>query len=359
MTSTIKKHPDQRQDGISVIVPPSIKDFLAGTAGGFFGKLLDYPLDTVKVLLQTSSSSSSTAGSTATVQYRSAWHCFRHTCETNGFMSLYKGISAPLVGSMAENAILFWMYGHCKRFVMTVSSMASGGTEPIWAARFEQEIDGDDFDDHGHNMSLLQLSFAGAAAGCGAATILTPVELIKCRMQVQNNIIAATASGDAVAAASGHEGFVRYKGPLDVFLRTIREEGIFRGLYRGHTSTLLREIPGNFVWYGVYESVCRFHLNPPNGIHTKSDLPITVHMIGGAAAGVGYWTAFYPADTVKSMQQTRPDLKTKGFVDVFRTVFNESGVAGLYRGWAITAIRAAPSHAAIFAIYEQTIQWLN
>ena len=31
----------------------SLKDFAAGTAGGFAGKLLDYPLDTVKVLLQT------------------------------------------------------------------------------------------------------------------------------------------------------------------------------------------------------------------------------------------------------------------------------------------------------------------
>jgi hypothetical protein len=27
---------------------PSLRDFLAGTMGGFAGKLLDYPLDTVK-----------------------------------------------------------------------------------------------------------------------------------------------------------------------------------------------------------------------------------------------------------------------------------------------------------------------
>ena len=27
-------------------------DFIAGTAGGFVGKLFDYPFDTVKVLLQ-------------------------------------------------------------------------------------------------------------------------------------------------------------------------------------------------------------------------------------------------------------------------------------------------------------------
>ena len=32
------------------------KDFIAGTVGGFSGKVLDYPLDTVKVLLQTQNS---------------------------------------------------------------------------------------------------------------------------------------------------------------------------------------------------------------------------------------------------------------------------------------------------------------
>jgi len=286
-------------------------------------------------------------------------------------MSLYKGITAPLVGSMAENAILFWMYGHCKKFVMTVSSMASGGTEPVWAARFEDAYttttttssnnNSNNFnndDDDEHNMSLLQLASAGAAAGFGAATVLTPVELVKCRMQVQNNIAGTVATSSAVSSV-GSDGFVRYKSPLDVVWRTVRDEGFVHGLYRGHTSTLLREIPGNFVWYGLYEAVCRSHLDPARNFYKKSDLPVTIHMLGGACAGVGYWTAFFPADTIKSMQQTRPDLKSKGFVDVFTTVFQESGVRGLYRGWGVTAFRAAPSHAAIFAIYEYTLKLLG
>ena len=165
-------------------------------------------------------------------------------------MSLYKGITAPLVGSMAENAILFWMYGHCKKFVMTVSSMASGGTEPVWAARFEDAYDHghDDHDDggdgDGHDMSLLQLASAGAAAGFGAATVLTPVELVKCRMQVQNNIAGTAGAASTAVTSVGSEGFVRYKSPLDVVWRTVRDEGFVKGLYRGHTSTLLREIPG-------------------------------------------------------------------------------------------------------------------
>jgi hypothetical protein len=33
---------------------------------------------------------------------------------------------------------------------------------------------------------------------------------------------------------------------MDCFLQTVRNEGIIKGLYRGQTSLLLREIPGNF-----------------------------------------------------------------------------------------------------------------
>ena len=78
-----------------------------------------------------------------------------------------------------------------------------------------------------------------------------------------------------------------------------------------------------------------------------------------ALAGVGYWTAFYPADTVKSMIQTNPDHMGKGFGETFWAVYRTQGMTGLYRGWGITAARAAPAHAAIFAVYEYTLKLLK
>ena len=50
-------------------------DFIAGTVGGFAGKLCDYPFDTVKVLLQTQN-----VASYKGPKYTGAWHCLRHTC---------------------------------------------------------------------------------------------------------------------------------------------------------------------------------------------------------------------------------------------------------------------------------------
>ena len=167
------------------------KDFIAGTAGGFSAKVLDYPFDTVKVLLQTQNSlssspstptptsigaqsstistmpnyvrSSTTTTPNTTPQqqkvYRGAIHCLRHTIKNRGFFSLYRGMSSPLLGSMAENAVLFLCYGEIKKQM---------GEKPGQ-----------------HELSLLQLATAGGMAGAVGAVALNPFEVIKGKKIVQ------------------------------------------------------------------------------------------------------------------------------------------------------------------------------
>ena len=144
------------------------------------------------------------------------------------------------------------------------------------------------------------------------------------------------------------------QGPIDCIVRTIKEEGIARGLYKGNVSTMLRN-SGNFCWYGTNEAVCIIH-TPPGG--KKEDCSPCVHLLGGGAAGAMYWTAFYPADTVKSVVQTNPEFSDETFLTVFKKIYRAEGIRGLYRGWLITVIRAVPAHAAIFAVYEQVMKIL-
>ena len=284
------------------------RDFAAGSVGGFAGKLLDYPLDTVKVLLQTQ-----TAKKPA---YRGALDCLTHTVRTKGVASLYKGISSPLLGSIAENAVLFWAYNHCRRL------LGESANKP--------------------DLTLLELSTAGAGAGAVVSFVLTPVELVKCRMQVQNS-------------ANG-EHFRVFRGPLDVILQTVKQEGIIKGLFRGHVSTMCREIPGNFCFFGVYELTCKA-LIPPGG--SKKDLDVSAHMLGGILSGCAYWTAFYPADTVKSLMQSHPAYAQLGFGDSFTAIYRSQGVRGLYRGLGVTLAKSAPATALIFACYEWTMKMLS
>ena len=234
-----------------------------------------------------------------------------HTIKTKGFLSLYRGLPAPLMGSMAENSVLFLCYGEVKRRL--------------------GEIPGE------KELTILELACAGAIAGGVASFFLNPFEVIKVQMQVMNSANAKTR---------------QYNGLFDCVIQTIQKEGVIKGLYRGQASLLVREIPGNFCWYGVYESVCLSQV-PEGG--TKRDLGISTHLLGGASAGVAYWTAFYPADTVGSQIRANPLYANRGFVSVFTDIVRAEGMVGLYRGWGITAARAAPAHALIFAMYEKTL----
>lgn len=46
-----------------------------------------------------------------------------------------------------------------------------------------------------------------------------------------------------------------------------------------------------------------------------------------------YWTAFYPADTVKSYIQTDPRFTSSSVYQVGKDIYKEHGLTGLYRGW--------------------------
>ena len=67
---------------------------------------------------------------------------------------------------------------------------------------------------------------AGGGSGCCSTCVLTPVELVKCRLQAQIGARAPPAGAPPLFA-----------GPTDVIARTVRAEGL-AGLFRGNLSTL-------------------------------------------------------------------------------------------------------------------------
>jgi len=188
---------------------------------------------------------------------------------------------------------------------------------------------------NGPELPAWKLMIASGGSGIGVSCVLTPVELIKCKLQIQNT--------------PSYTGPV-YKGPLDAIYKICMQESPL-GLTRGLAGTLIREIPGNVAWFGGYETVCSF-------FRTEKDEKLNpgVYMLAGAFAGVSYWTIPFPADTVKSRIQTAPPGVNLKFWPVMMDIVKKEGVAALYRGWFITVLRAAPANAAVFYSYEMCMQ---
>lgn len=193
----------------------------------------------------------------------------------------------------------------------------------------------------------------GAASGAFTSLLLTPIELIKCQMQVP---LSSSA--------------LRGQGPLSIIASVFRHHGLF-GFWRGHLGTFIRETGGSAAWFGSYEGVSELfrRYNAPSSstafsLKGQKVLPIWQQMLAGATAGVSYNFVFFPADTIKSRMQTE-EVGTAGlgtrrtFWASGKALWRQQGLPGLYRGCGITVARSAPSSAFIFAIYEGLRGWFG
>ncbi|KAJ5689793.1 hypothetical protein N7462_004185 [Penicillium macrosclerotiorum] len=291
----------------------AMKDIIFGSTAGMAGKLIEYPFDTVKVRLQSQPEH-------LPLRYSGPLDCFRQSFQADGFRGLYRGISAPMTGAAVETSCLFFSY----RIIQdALRATVFPGVEQL---------------------PFAALVASGAASGSITSLALTPIELIKCKMQVP-----------AESTLVGHKA----PGPLILITSVFRQEGIL-GFWRGQMGTLIRETGGSAAWFGGYEGVSSlfrnyFHSHSQN---PAESLPVYQQMIAGATAGISYNFLFYPADTIKSRMQTEDisrmpaNGQRQTFFGVARALWKQQGLKGMYRGCGITCARSAPSSAFIFSVYE-------
>ncbi|KAI8971539.1 mitochondrial carrier domain-containing protein [Mycotypha africana] len=246
-------------------------------------------------------------------------------------------MSSPLVGSMVENAALFVGYRQVQRLIRHYSAT------PSERDRYKNVPE-----DKLPPLSLSQLVFAGAASGGIASFVLTPVELIKCKLQVQLVSMAATQA-------------IKFSGPFHVIRHVAQTHGV-SGFYRGFLATLLREAGGGAFWFGAYEYTCtqfiKYHEQKLGRKVTKDELSAPELMLGGALGGMAYNASLFPIDVIKSQMQTDEQLlSSKGssqrsFVQTAKEIYRGGGIKAFYRGCGITVARSAPTSAIIFLTYE-------
>ncbi|KAF4596183.1 hypothetical protein EYR38_007558 [Pleurotus pulmonarius] len=197
------------------------KEIAFGSVAGMVSKVFEHPFDLAKVRLQSQVLD-------ATARFSGPIDCLTKTWRNEGVRGLYRGLPAPIVGAMAENASLFLAYGELQNVVRRVYA------QPL-----------------PEKLSMAQLAVAAAGAGAITSFVLTPIELVKCKMQVQMLVNPPSAT------ASGHG---RAKGPISVLLSVIRTTGL-RGLWLGQTGTLIRETGGTAAWFSTKEFVATYLVN--------------------------------------------------------------------------------------------------
>ncbi|KAF7323876.1 hypothetical protein MKEN_00609000 [Mycena kentingensis (nom. inval.)] len=351
----------------------SVKEVAIGSFAGIVSECIEYPFDLAKVRLQ---AQLLTPPVDKTQLFKGPVDCLAQTFKHEGFRGLYRGLPVPVLGSMVETGALFVSYAYFQRVLRAYSSDKDPRTP----------------------LTIPQLGLAAAGAGFVTSFILTPIELIKCKMQVQLMSSTTTARvppihilSKPVAELVKHEtpttfslfdrshslfGAPTHRAPglVEVTRSTIAAHGI-KGLWLGHTGTLLRETGGTSAWFAVKEWVASQllsrRLGPDYHKDKESALLPWESAVAGAVSGAACVLAIYPADTVKSAMQTEEELLSNraqtaaqrtpplSFYQTFRKMYRTHGVRGLYAGGGMTVARAVPSSGIVFLVYDGLSAWIG
>ncbi|XP_078063010.1 mitochondrial carnitine/acylcarnitine carrier protein-like [Mustelus asterias] len=285
-----------------------LRNLLAGGVGGVCLILAGHPLDTVKVRLQTQPR----AVPGCSPLYQGAIDCLRKTVASEGLSGLYKGMTAPILAITPVTAVVFFGYGLGKKMQQ----------------KHPEE-----------RLTRGQLFTAGMIAGIFSTVILSPVERIKCLLQIQ--------------AGTGER---KYAGPGDCIKQLYKGSGL-SGIYKGTLLTLLRDVPATGVYFLSYEWLK--DILTPKG-KSVSELSSPRILLAGGMAGVFNWMVAIPPDVVKSRFQTAPDaMYPNGFRDVLRELVREEGIGSLYKGFSAVMLRAFPANAACFLGFELSMRFLD
>lgn len=199
--------------------------------------------------------------------------------------------------------------------------------------------------DKSRRATLGEVWMSAAITGPIIATVVTPMEGIKARLQVQYSEVATGAKA-------------RYAGPVDCFMQIMRQPGLglFRGIYRGFLPTVFCRF--SYSYYMVGYEVTRRYLTEKSGGAALSPLAT---LAGGSVAGTAYWLACYPVDVIKNKIMAARDVHPpvySGPVDCAKQIFAREGLRGFTRGFSVAIIRSVPANATAFLFLESAYKVL-
>lgn len=177
--------------------------FIGGGMAGITSASATYPLDLVRTRL---------AAQRNTVYYRGIWHAFNTICREEGFLGLYRGLGATLLGVGPSIAISFSVYESLRSF---------------W--HYQRPND-----------ATVMVSLAcGSLSGIASSTATFPLDLVRRRMQLEG---------------AGGRARIYNCGLFGMFGHIMRTEG-FRGLYRGILPEYYKVVPSVGIVFMTYETL--------------------------------------------------------------------------------------------------------
>lgn len=277
---------------------PDPGSFFAGFISGICAVFVAQPFDIVKVRLQNA------GGKDLAV--------LKDIIRYEGVLSLWRGSGIAILGSSLGNSISFGVVENAKGRLMK---------------------------DRVGELTAFEHALCGAYSGAACAVICTPTEWVRIKLQTQ---------------ILGNKDYTK---TFSLIQKGFKKGGIL-SLYRGFTTTLIRDVIGDSAYFCSYQMVPRILFGGSENTENRGYFQI---LLSGGLAGISYWTLVYPIDTIKSRLQADSinNPKYKNSLDCFLKTLKECGVSQLYKGYILCAIRAFPINVALIFGFETTMKLIG
>ncbi|KAF9405631.1 hypothetical protein BGZ94_003446 [Podila epigama] len=195
----------------------------------------------------------------------------------------------------------------------------------------------------------------GAVSGLCACVFVQPLDLIKTRLQQQQQ---------------AHLAFLKQGGTIAPLESTIWKtvfgiikEGSVLSLWRGTTPTIVRNVPGAAMYFTVLNEartlLARRKIKglERGDVHSSNSalpkLSNTENLIAGGLSRAAIGFVMMPATVIKVRYESNL-YNYKSMSGAFTSIFRTEGLRGLWAGFGATAMRDAPLAGLYVLFYEQS-----
>ncbi|XP_036140291.1 solute carrier family 25 member 40 isoform X2 [Monomorium pharaonis] len=235
--------------------------------------------------------------------------------KTEGVTSLWSGLSPTLVLAVPATVVYFVSYEQLRLYLkdMYNRDFKKKGTnveQPFW-------------------IPIL----AGGTARIWAATLVSPLELIRTKMQSQK---------------------LSYAEITQALKMVVKYSGI-SGLWMGLCSTLLRDVPFSAIYWLNYETIKRLYTS------YSTQQTFTFNLAAGAISGSIAAFVTIPFDVVKTHRQIEigekeiysdKPIRSSTTWTIIQRIYHQNGLKGLFTGLTPRLVKVAPACAIMIATFE-------
>jgi len=241
-------------------------------------------------------------------QFRGTWDGLRQIARHEGVPALWSGLAPTLVLQVPATVLYYLGYETIRDRLLSSDKTPEG-------VKFYAPL------------------IAGMSARTVAATLISPIELIRTRVQ------ALSGKGHLAPVLRNVAGMMKTLG--------------YSVLWKGLGPTLWRDVPFSGIYWLGYESI-RKRLRPEGASDWDNAL---VSFYAGTISGVVAAFITTPFDVAKTVAQVSAGHTEERMSVVMRRIVAQEGWSGLMRGWTARIAKVAPACGVMIGSYELGKVW--